>query len=367
MMSVSASPSRRDIYYWKCDRPAAFHGTEDQRDVSSMSHLLLGVLKEFYSGKTVELRHAGGQGNHVTWIAQVDGADLFVRVEDGPEQDDYIEVESFLLAEVRSLGIPSPRVHVVDASRRQVPFAWQVMDCIACPDINQLYKEGKLNLEAAASQIGAAVAQWQGMQPAGYGPFDPEVLRTQGHLQGFHRRYEDYYRLNLEKHLRFLLARGFLVSSEVEVILDAVERHRALLDLAHGCLVHKDLALWNILGTEAEIVAFIDWDDAVSGDPMDDLSLLGCFYDGAVLARALEGYASVRPLPENYRRRFWLHLLRNMIVKAVIRVGAGYFDRSDGFFLIGAGSSGADLKAFTRARLLRALDGLQVNLAIDHL
>src|SRR5205814_185714 len=132
--------------------------------------------------------------------------------------------------------------------------------------------------------------------------------------------------------------------------------------LASGCLVHKDLALWNILGTETRIAAFIDWDDAISGDPLDDLSLLGCFYDGSIIARALAGYSSIRPLPDEYRRRFWLHLLRNMIVKAVIRVGAGYFDRTDGFFLIGAGTSGSDLKAFTHARLAAALRGLRENL-----
>ena len=91
---------------------------------------------------------------------------------------------------------------------------------------------------------------------------------------------------------------------------------------------------------------------------MDDLSLLGCFHDGAILARALTGYTLVRPLPPEHRRRFWLHLLRNMIVKAVIRVGAGYFSRSDSFFLIGSGQSGADLKAFTRARIETALRGL---------
>ena len=55
----------------------------------------------------------------------------FVRVEDGPERDDYIEVESRVLADVRALGIPAPRVFAVDASRQRVPFAWQVMECIA--------------------------------------------------------------------------------------------------------------------------------------------------------------------------------------------------------------------------------------------
>jgi hypothetical protein len=35
-----------------------------------------------------------------------------------------------------------------------------------------------------------------------------------------------------------------------------------------------------------------------------------------------------------------LHLLRNTIVKAVIRVGAGSFDHDSRFFLVGAGSEG---------------------------
>jgi hypothetical protein len=50
-----------------------------------------------------------------------------------------------------------------------------------------------------------------------------------------------------------------------------------------------------------------------------------------------------------------------MIVKAVIRVGAGYFDRGDGFFLIGTGGSGADLKRNTHARIALALRGLASN------
>ena len=125
--------------------------------------------------------------------------------------------------------------------------------------------------------------------------------------------------------------------------------------------MHKDLALWNILGSPERIAAFIDWDDAVGGDPMDDVSLLGCFHDGGTIGRVLEGYATVRPVPPEHRRRFWLHLLRNMIWKAVIRVGAGYFDRASGFFLIGAGSSGADLRQFTLGRIAIALRGLRAD------
>ena len=54
-----------------------------------------------------------------------------------------------------------------------------------------------------------------------------------------------------------------------------------------------------------------------------------------------------------------------MIVKSVIRVGAGYFKRTDGFFLIGSGSSGEDLQKFTRERLFRALQGLREDLEVS--
>ena len=251
----------------------------------------------------------------------------------------------------------------VDASRERVPFAWQVLEFIDCPDLNQLHKAGTLDLAQAAREIGANVARWQAVQPCGFGPFDASLLR----LEGFHPRYEDYFFLHLERHLHFLRDSGFLTAREADEIAEEIERQRSLLALPQGCLVHKDLALWNILGSATQIAAFIDWDDAISGDPMDDLSLLGCFYDGPIIAHALGGYAAERPLPEEHRRRFWLHLLRNMIVKAVIRVGAGYFDRTDRFFLIAAGGTGADLKTFTRARLASALRGLREDQPIETL
>ncbi len=189
----------------------------------------------------------------------------------------------------------------------------------------------------------------------------PAGRRSVCPLTGYHARYEDYFHLRLARHLGFLVERNFLSAEQRTEIEQAIAAHRALLQLEQGCLVHKDLALWNILGSENRIAAFIDFDDAISGDAMDDLSLLACFHDAPFLTRAFEGYQSVRPLPDEHRRRFWLHLLRNMIVKAVIRVGAGYFDRGDGFFLIGSGSSGADLKRTTHARIALALRGLAAN------
>ena len=356
------SQDRTGIYYWKCDRAAAFHGTEAVRPNNPLleRQLLLALTKRF-PGAQLTLRPADGQGNHRTFRLTLDGQEAFVRTEDGPERDNYFAVETLLIAELQNRGVPVPRIHACDCDRSGTPFAWQALGYIPFPDLNHHYKQGTLSPERIAEPIGEAVARWQDLQPAGFGPFSASKAHTSGALIGLHTSYMSYFTLNLQKHVAFLLKRGFLTESQAVDVLDTIARHQHLLGIQQGCLVHKDLALWNILGSPQGIHAFIDWDDAISGDPMDDLSLLGCFYGAPVIENALAGYARVRPLPENPLPRFWLHLLRNMLVKAVIRVGAGYFERSDSFFLIGSGSTGSDLKAFTHARIDTALRGLNEN------
>lgn len=353
--------SRRDIYYWKCDRPAAFHGTQLRGNADAqITQQLEAELRENFGTHGIVLSPGAGQGNHLTWNAEVDGEALFIRVENGPEKDGHLAIESAVLDRVRAMGVRTPRVLGCDASRNRVPFAWQALERISAPDLNQWFKQGTLDSPRIAFNIGAAVAKWQEITLEGFGALDAD-------LRGYRSSYADYFHLRLDEHLAFLIQRGFLTNSQREEIVSEIEDHQSLLALSRGCLVHKDLALWNILGTPTEIAAFIDFDDAVSGDPLDDLSLLACFHDAEFLRQAFAGYQSVRPLPDEYRRRFWLHLLRNMLVKAVIRVGAGYFERDSGFFLIGSGSSGADLRQFTEARIRLALSGLRHDSGLDDL
>lgn len=347
--------SRADIYYWKCDRPAAFHGTQPAAEVQAqLQPVLLQALERHFATAVKQLRPGAGQGNHLTWLAEVEERQLFIRVENGPEQDGQLAIESALLDQVRAQGVCTPRVYGYDASRSQLPFAWQALECIPFPDLNHWAKQGLLQQETIAHGIGVAVGQWQGLHHAGYGPLNAD-------MRGYHSQYADYYHLRLEQHLHYLTAQSFLSTAQAQEMLAEIGQHQELLVQKQGCFVHKDLALWNVLGSPQHIAAFIDLDDAISGDAMDDLSLLGCFHDGPFLRAALRGYSSQRPLPQDYRRRFWLHLLRNMIVKSVIRVGAGYFQRSESFFLISSGSSGLGLRDFTLARLSLALHGLRTD------
>jgi hypothetical protein len=95
--------SRRDIYYWKCDRPAAFHGTQARGGSDAeISSQLEKELRRHFDTQNVLLSPGSGQGNHLTWNAEVDGEPLFIRVENGPEKDGQLAVESALLDRVRA-------------------------------------------------------------------------------------------------------------------------------------------------------------------------------------------------------------------------------------------------------------------------
>lgn len=359
---------RASIYYWKCDRPAAFHGVFRAPDSGTAAEGILprlSTLLEKAFGEPVRLSEAGGKGNHRTFFMDHSAGRAFVRVEDGPEQDGHLATESRVMAEVAKTGVPIPRVLFTDASRTQVPFAVQVIEYFDCPDLNSAHREGRLDLVRIAFEIGRGVARWQDTPVAGFGPFDAVATSRHNRLTGYHSTYDAYFRLQLERHLALLHADAFLSTEEVTLIRHIIDDHANLLDIPRACLVHKDLALWNIMGTPDGIRAFIDWDDAIAGDPTDDLSLLACFHPAAIVQSAVNGYASLKPLPDDFQRRFWLHLLRNMIVKSVIRCGAGYFKpATKGAFLMGSGQDGPAFKQFTRDRLWSAFHGLRDNLSI---
>lgn len=364
-------PNRKAIYYWKCDRPSAFrtlaHTWLDPETRQGIERTVEQLLQEFIGNNAFKLTPGKGQGNHLTFLAEAEKTTYFIRVENGPEKDNYMEVEAHVLNCVRDAGVPTPKVYRSDSSRKQVPYSYQILQYFSSPDLNFWHKKGQLNLVKHAYTIGQSIARWQSVKTEGFGPFDPGALKTNGTLTGFHHSYADYFFLNLAKHLRFLVDNRTLSQEESDLIEETIDNSRHLLDIHQGCLVHKDLALWNILGNQDKIDAFIDWDDTISGDPTDDLSLLACFHSEPVLDAAIEGYTAIKPLPDNFYPRFWLHLLRNMIVKAVIRVGGGYFSKKSDFFLIETETNGANLEETTRQRIHAALDGLAANKALFQL
>ena len=355
---------RRHIHYWKCDREDAFHTPDASSAARRIQPVLQSLLAKRFDCVEPRLNPRTAQGIHLTWTAHLHDTPVFIRVEHGQEIHSQLGVESALLDRLPSLGVPVPTVIASDDSHQDVPFGWQILEHIPFPDLNHWHKCGQLDHEAIPFQIGRNIALWQSMDLQGFGILE---IAPEENLIGGHTSYASYFNLNLARHLDFLVLHGFIDTPLCKRILDAIACASHLLDLTQGVLVHKDLALWNILGSSAKVAAFIDFEDAVSGDASEDLALLACFHRGSFVDQAINGYQSIKRLPTDFTQRFWLHLLRNMLVKAVIRVGGGYFNRNDSFFLINQGDTGSDLECFTRSRIFSALDGLEKNLEINDL
>lgn len=358
---------RKTIYYWKSDRAFATENTSKTALASRIELIpqIKDYLTRFFTTEEVRITPGGGQGNHITFIAHYSNRDYFVRLENGPEEDDYMAVESIVMEMVRQKGVPCPQVHFTDVSRKHAPFAIQVMEFIKDKDLNRLTRDQHIDTIGIANQIGAYIGKWQEIELPGFGLFNSAMAEKVQRLEGYHGNYKHYFLLNWEQHLHYLKTSGFIDNTRHKSMTDLVIAHESLLNISKGCLVHKDLAFWNVLGDRHRITAFIDWNDAISGDPADDLSLLACFHPGKVVVAAIEGYTTVRKLPENFEERFWLHLLRNMIFKAVIRVRGNYFDLPDNFFMNNGQEN--NLRQETADRIDIACKGLMGNQKIWNL
>jgi aminoglycoside phosphotransferase (APT) family kinase protein len=353
---------RTGIYYWKCDNPLPVEEKllyNDKYQLADISPVVKEIFRRVYGCDPVEIENNGSGGNHYTYLVTLpDGKRYFLRADDGKGADDYMEAESAIMNEVRAAGIPCPHVHHQDTTLSIFPVRWQIMDIVDGRGLDHYHREGLLDVPKVGRQLGGYMARLHQLRYPGFGFVDTEHLRRTQGLRGLDATSADYFFKCLDRHLGFLVDHEFLSSAEAREIESLFDRHRALLDIGTGCLVHKDLAFWNIMGSPDNISAIVDWDDTILGDPADDIGILQCFHEGEVLDAVYEGYREVAPLPEPFVERTAIYMVRNLLWKAVIRTFMKYFDQSDQIFLHHQ-SHGGSLRHYTRNRLEQGIDILR--------
>lgn len=93
------------------------------------------------------------------------------------------------------------------------------------------------------------------------------------------------------------------------------------MDIKHGSLVHHDLADHNFMHEGDRITGIFDWENAVIGDPILDLASCPTWKTHYPREEKLiEGYTSVRALPEHFQEKMHVYRLRTMIWKMVFAV-----------------------------------------------
>jgi aminoglycoside phosphotransferase (APT) family kinase protein len=316
------------------------------------------IVTDFFGEEPVSVESAGGEGNHYTYLARYPDRAVFFRGDDGKLDDDYMVAEAVAMELARDRGVPVPDLFGFDTSLQNCPIRYQLFEWIPEECLNSYYRNETLDRTAVSRQLGRYLAALHTVALEGFGFFNTQLLQEERRIVGLSRSNREYFFTKLSDHLKHIRDNGFLQSEEIREVEQLIERFSGLLDVDQGSLVHKDIAFWNLHGTPDRITGITDWDDVVVDDPVDDLSILRCFYEDDVLRPVLEGYSEVSTLPEDFWPRFWLYMLRNMLWKVVIRIDMGYFDIQGDFFIRNQDNQ-EDFRRFTYERLYTPIQKLR--------
>jgi aminoglycoside phosphotransferase (APT) family kinase protein len=349
--------SRSNVYYWKCDCPlplAERRVYNDKYTQADISEQVRAVAERFFRRAPVHVTATGSAGNHHAYLLDVAGVCYFFRAADGRMDDDYLLAESAVMGLLGEHGVPVPKVLAVDVTRAAAPFHYQILEWRPEPCLNVFYQDGSLDRARIGRQLGEYLAIMHAVSRPGFGFVDTAALAATGEIQGLDQSHRTYFLKNLDRHLAYLHDHGLLDGEQIRAIEGRIMGLAHLTELSQGSIVHRDIALWNVLGERDRIAAIIDWDDVVIGDPADDFGILNCFYPPEMIRYVKEGYASLRPLPEPFDLRMNLYTLRNMLWKAMVRHYMGYFEETGSFYMLNADNR-ASLRDFTLGRIAAAL------------
>ena len=349
-------------FYWKCDCPGSAENKKQtyfsDKHTPESSAMAREIVNEFLGRSPESFECLELDGNHFAYRFAHGGNTFLLRTDDGTTEDDYMAAESVIMTLLRGQGLPVPQVFATDTNAIKYPVRYQIMEFVPYPTLLSLSRTKTLDSKAMAKEFGRFLAKLHRIQLPGFGFIDTHVLKRETRLSGRDATWQDYFNKCLPLHLGYLRDHQLLQPQVVRQIEGLFRRHEALLDIRQGALLHRDFAYWNILGTSTEIKAVIDWDDAVVGDPADDLGIVNCFNDPDFMDVLLASYAEEQTPPPDLQARVPLYTLRNMLWKAMIRHYMGYFEQDANFFL-NENNTELTLKDLTLQKITQSIEQLE--------
>lgn len=262
--------------------------------------------------------------SHVIYIVSVRERErpVVIRANIGfGEPESYMEIEKLITDKVATLGVPVNRILFVDTSRRTYPFDFQIQDMLEGEDIEGHFHGTRTDYDQLSFELGRYVAMWGELKFDGFGRFLP----TRSLLVGSKTLMYDYIITCIDEDIRYLVDGKVLSFEKGKRVRELFETHKPVMNVKRGTLVQYDLADHNIMfDGKNSITGIFDWEAAVSGDPVLDLASAltwKTFHPREV--KMIEGYRSVRSLPNFFQEKMNIYKLRTMLWKMVYAIRAG--------------------------------------------
>lgn len=220
---------------------------------------------------------------------------------DAPVSRFYGEQRAY--AALKAAGIPTPDVIAVDTRRTLVPQDYIVMTRVSGQPVIDTWDDlTPSQRERLAVEAGEILARMHAI------PFE-----TYGRLYGQEEVYgswREYVQAYFARYAAQALDEQIIDPALAARLERALTRHSSLLEgVTEARLIHWDYHFENILQQDGKITGVLDFEWALSGDPVYDLRIERQWEETCTGSRAAlyAGYRSLRPLPDDLPLRLELY------------------------------------------------------------
>ncbi len=240
-----------------------------------------------------------------------------------PVPEIEMKLEQVITERVAPLDVPVNHILHVDISRKAFPFDFQIQEVLAGADLEDHFSGSKDEYDRMSFALGQYVARFGVLQFEGFGRFDEHQVKK-GTPVGTKKSFPDYIEVCLDDDLRFIADSDIITVKTATSLRKLFDQYRPMMDIPKGSLVHHDLADHNFMHVDDHITGIFDWENAVVGDPVLDLASCPTWTTHYPREeKLLEGYRSVRSLPDHFIEKMQIYRLRTMIWKMVFALRAG--------------------------------------------
>jgi Ser/Thr protein kinase RdoA (MazF antagonist) len=289
---------------------ARYHAAFDTPEATVFEMVLRATGKRARSRRRVF-----GATNEVYTVIAEDAAKYLVKIR--RDAASSLASEAWAAGRYREAGVPTPEVLLVDRGEQGgEEFMVQALAEGRCMEemLDGLRPDERISLWLRAGLI---LARMHSVEVDGFGCRNPDGTWEFPTWQA-----------DMDAALRagaaerpWVLETG-LTDQELDEILRLATRYREEFDCLRPVLCHSDFIPEHLfVDAELRISGVVDFGDCCGNHPVHDFAVMGDEEEGG--ARAAEGYAEERPLPERLQERRQLHrlLLELRCMARLVRLG----------------------------------------------
>lgn len=320
---------RSECFYWQTDRKISAEEAamiwKDRHSAITNEELFEKINEILKEDKLVYIKPFDpnaqtslGNVNSIRVGVLESGKEVIIRCHPKGVKNGYFYAESLASNLALENGIPAYKTYCIYELEKEDDISFQVIEKLSGDTVQYCLKSNPEKEEKLVYEMGRTMARLHRIPTKGFGPFDNEEAKN-GNLVGVHSCLNDSISAGLIENLERLV-KYEIISSDIANKMRKLFEGNELLNNDLSVLIHNDFADWNLLSDGDTITGVIDWDECVSGNPIQEIACWSTFFDPERIKPFLEGYFSETPKYDNFDEMFQLMRLRYTISKMALRV-----------------------------------------------